>query len=189
MSSSVVRIVWIAALVAVLTGCMPVQLKRYMPEGPGVLTGQLDDTLLITLSSGVQLSMWGSAERSDGTIDLVVDVSVPKATTVRFARANFVIESPVLSAPQKLPISHITTFGPKRLKPLEILNGPDAAEKDSHQVYTVWFAERPLGKTPIQILEEFTLRWPELIINDKITSIKPIRFKLYRKRAVLTIQP
>lgn len=189
MSISIIRIVWIAALVAVLVGCMPVQLKRYMPEGPGILTGQIKDTLLITLAPDVQLSMWGDAEDSDGTISLVVHVSVPKATTVRFARANFVIESPAFSAPKKLPVIHITTPGPKWLKPLEILDGPAAAEKDSHRVYTVSFAERPLGKTPIPIVEEFTLRWPEIIINGKVTSIEPIRFKLYRKRTVLTIQP
>lgn len=189
MSTSVVRIVWITALVAILAGCMPVQLKRYMPEGPGVLTGQLDDTLQITLAPGVQLSMWGDAEDSDGTINLVVDIHVPKATTVRFAQANFVIESPAFSAPKKLPIIHITTPGPKWLKPLEILDGPVAAEKDSHRIYAVSFAERSMGKTSIPIIEEFTLRWPEIIINGKITSVEPIRFKLYQRRTILTIQP
>lgn len=184
MSISTVRIVWITALVAVLVGCWPVQLKRYMPEGPGILTGQIKDKLLITLAPDVQLSMWGDAEDSDGTINLVVDVHVPKATTVRFAQPNFIIESPAFSAPRKLPISHIG-----RLKPLEMLDGPDAAEKDSHRAYIVWFAERPLGKTPIPIVEEFTLQWPDLIINDKVTRVEPIRFKLYHRRTILTIQP
>ncbi len=183
MSISIIRNIWIVALVAALAGCMPVQLKRYMPEGPGILTGQIKDKLLVTLASGVQLSMWGDAENSDGTINLIVDVHVPKATTVRFAQPNFIIESPTFSAPRKLPINH---FG--RLKPLEA-DGPGTAEKDSHWVYIVWFAERPLGKTPIPIVDEFTLRWPDLIINDKVTHIDPIRFKLYRRKTILTIQP
>jgi len=189
MSFSVIRLVWITALVAFVIGCMPVQLKRYMPEGPGALTGQLDDTLRITLASGVQLSMWGHAEDSDGTISLVVDVHVPKATTVRIAQANFVVESPVFSAPKRLPVIYITTPGPKWLEPLEVLDGPDQSEKEPHRIYTIWFAERPFGKTSIPILEEFTLRWPELIINDRAISIEPIQFKLYHKRTILTIQP
>ncbi len=180
-------------LILLLQGCVPAQFSGYMPLGSGRLEGDhcttIKDILSFAVDGKVELRVWIPKDRAPA--DLRVLIFVPMDSTVRLLSTDVVLESSEWLQPRRLHVEALAQAGQSSdLPPTAELAGK------RHVNYTAWgsidsitegsrfwmkFGKEPPHIAPTSRARSFSVRFPELSINDEKHQVTPLLFEAYTR--------
>lgn len=170
-----------------LAACVvPLRKTVYEPaciDGAGVSCTQRDDKLLIELPGGAKVHLEAGTYGEMASICMYV--LLEHGSTFQFVSSNIGLESDTWSGARSISMIR----GDKKIS--GVAGGAEAAgdvKTPGTETSQFWFwfksAKGTLCETNIPAVAEFTLRIPDVLVNDQKMQIPPINFKTKKKWVV-----
>lgn len=160
--------------------------------GTALTCAQLDDRLTIELPGGAKIYAYAYLidvrQSANKTITMCLDLQLEPESTFRLVSTKIILESNSWSTPRTENIKELTEPGPKYYSAKDtITNRIEIDQRESvaqtKRYLSLWLEiEKGAScETNIPVVTEFTLRMPDVLVNNQKIQIPPVIFTMKKK--------
>ncbi|WP_148665010.1 hypothetical protein [Sulfuricaulis limicola] len=186
-----------SVLAPILLAACVIPLKKTVyepvcPMGTALTCTQQDDRLIIELPGGTKIFAYAYLidvrQSVNKTITMCLDLQLEPESTFRLVSTKIILESNSWSTPRTENIKELTEPGPKYYSAKDtITNRIEIDQRESvaqtKRYLSLWLEiEKGAScETNIPVVTEFTLRMPDVLVNNQKIQIPPVIFTMKKK--------
>ncbi|MEW6332136.1 MAG: hypothetical protein AB1560_11825 [Pseudomonadota bacterium] len=190
------RFIFVCFTSILLAACV-IPLKKTVyepvcPMGTALTCTQLDDRLIIELPGGAKIYAYAYLidvrQKANKTISLCLNLQLEPESTFRLVSTKIILESNSWRTPRAENIKELTEPGPNYYSADDTITSRiDIAQRESvaltKRYLTLWLEiEKGAScETNIPVVTEFTLRMPDVLVNNQKIQIPPVIFTMKKK--------